>query len=238
MNTVDWPMVAAVLCVVTFMFLCNAAERLRIAGRRKAVQDLKEVRFRTDLAARKDAFKRLGLLDYLDRGGKGVTWCAGALLTERQVDLLEHVTHVFRGASLIWTLPLWNLRRRTIARVEIPHDWPPLVVSSERQACLIDTTSRRSQMRLDNESFNSKWRVQAHDENFATVFLTPKVQEWCMGLPASSILHVGLGALCISTTQHVVDLKRFASLPTELLDTLCDELKVELRGSAMSAAAV
>lgn len=185
--------------------------------------------FSRDEAARRQAFKRIGLLDTLPTGEKGVAWC-GEL---RGTELLEH--RYTAGSLGRWR----SIRRRTIASVPVPQDWPPLVVSSEHQLYLIDTTGRRNAMKLENARFNKRWRAQAHDENFALVFLTRDVQEWFMNLPKGAIVHVGLGVLSVSVERvaRPETILGFASLPSELLGKLCPELKTEMDAGAIRAAA-
>lgn len=180
--------------------------------------------FSTEPQAKKLAFQRVGLLETLPDGAGAVQWCGQVRDGDTTVHLLEHRR---------------PLRSRTIAVVNVPSDWPPLVVSSEHQGYLIDTTGRRNALKLDNVPFNKRWRVWAHDENFALVFLSRDVQQWFSTLPRGAIVHIGLGALSVSVERPVRSTRflEFARLPAGLLRMLCPELQEELNRAEMAAAA-
>jgi hypothetical protein len=171
------------------------------------------------------AFAAIGNYEELRSGPAGVRWAA---CLPGDTWVLEHMYTTGSGKSR-------QTHINTIASVPAPEHWPRLLV--RRQHFLdniVDSVKNlvpsagalSKDMTLDNADFNKTFRVQASDENFALVFLTPEVQEWMLAAPAqwSFLVHRGTFLVICKRTLKLEELPTFSEAPAHVLQRTTPEL--------------
>ncbi len=148
-----------------------------------------------------DALSRAGAFRTLRTGEKGVKWVGHGVIGGRPATLLEHLYTTHSGKNT-------QFHYRLIVAVECAPAWPPLTLSGEHVfhrlgewlagAGVLSESLGLRDIKVESEEFNKRWRVKSVSEDFAILFLSPKVQAWGMSLPRHAELHVADGALCVS----------------------------------------
>ena len=156
------------------------------------------------------AFAPFAHLAHLRTGGKGLAWMARSLTGEPPLVLLQHRYVVSTGQTTITVT-------HTLAALPCPDTWPTLALTPEHLGHRIAGMLGKGDLRLESEEFNKRWFVNADDEDFAAVVLSPEMQAWLVGAPKWATFHIGQGWLICAAKK--------ALKPEALADlvALCEE---------------
>lgn len=167
-----------------------------------------------------EAFNQIGPLTRLTRGAAGVNWHAQGQIGDRPVTLVEHRYSVGSGKN----------RRtvyHTIAATPCPPSWPTLSVTGEHFFHRVAEFFGSHDIKVEDQEFNSRWRVKSDREDFAVLVLTPEVQRFLSGLTDGTWLEIGRGAICLVRRSQLNGEKacRLVQTTTALAGLLPPELE-------------
>jgi|GEM_PF-1346848 len=156
------------------------------------------------------AFAPYAHLSHLRTGGKGLAWMARNPAGEPPLVLLQHRYVVSTGQTTVQV-------SHTLAAMPCPTSWPSLALTPEHFGHRIAGMLGKGDLRLENDEFNKRWFVDADDEDFAAVLLSPEMQAWLVGVPKWATFHVGHGQIICAAKK--------ALKPEALADlvALCEE---------------
>lgn len=156
------------------------------------------------------AFAPFSHLSHLRTGGKGLAWMARSPAGEPPLVLLQHRYVVSTGQTTVQVT-------HTLAALPCPVTWPPLALTPEHLGHRIAGMLGKGDLRLENDEFNRRWFVDADDEDFAALLLSPEMQTWLVGVPKWVTFHIGRGQIVCAAKK--------ALKPEALADlvALCEE---------------
>lgn len=134
------------------------------------------------------AFAPFAHLSHLRTGGKGLAWMARSPMGEPPLVLLQHRYVVSTGQTTVQVT-------HTLAALPCPVTWPPLSLTPEHLGHRIAGMLGKGDLRLENDEFNRRWFVDADDEDFAALVLSPAMQAWLVGVPKWATFHIGQGQI-------------------------------------------
>ena len=153
------------------------------------------------------------------RAAKGLRTILEGRVAGRPLRVLEHAYTISTGNS---SQTIFHL----IAATPCPPTWPNLNLRHENLAHKIGALFGKSDIQLDDEAFNKKWRIDTDDETFAILLLTPNVQQWLMQGDARETWTIaGTWLMCARQKRLSEEsFKDLAPRPAQLLDLLPKEL--------------
>ena len=134
------------------------------------------------------AFAPFEHLDQLRTGSKGLVWIATDPTGRNPLTLLQHRYVVSTGQTTVQIV-------HTIAALPCPPTWPILKLGSEHLGHRIADMLGKGDLKLESDEFNKRWFVKADDEDFATLVLSPEMQEWLIDAPKWATFHIEHGQL-------------------------------------------
>lgn len=143
-------------------------------------------------------FEPYAHIEQFKSGAKGLAWLArdptpGTEGTD--LVLLEHHYIVHTGQAAVRVT-------HTAAIRTCPRSWPRLSLTAEHVGHRIGALFGKRDMLLENDEFNKRWFVDAEDEDFAALVLTPEMQQWLLEVPRSVAFRLGDGHLvCLEKKQ-------------------------------------
>jgi len=169
---------------------------------------------------KQNAFDRLGPFRDLREGAKGVVWCARGAVQGRDVTLVEHRYTTGSGKNR-------TTIRHTVAAVAAPEQWPAVSLVDENLLHKIADLFGSKDLRLEDDTFNKRWRISADHEEFALLVLSPQVQAWSLALERRAMIRVGRGGICIATNwvATLEGVQRLSAKVCELAALLPPELE-------------
>jgi hypothetical protein len=102
-----------------------------------------------------------------------VDWWGEGKIDDVDVTMLCHRTVRRAGKS---TETLYTM----ISRTECPSAWPGLRLQAETFISKMAKKVGVKDLEVENEAFNKRWLINANDEEFAVLLLSPEVQEWLL----------------------------------------------------------
>lgn len=155
----------------------------------------------------------------LPRGAKGLCALLDGDIDGRSVRLIEHL-HIRSAGSFS------QLIFHVIACVECPKAWPTLRLRHKNFMHKVGAMFGKTDLQVDDDAFNKKWRIDTSDETFAILLLTPGVQAWLMGGDAREVWTIADGWLVCARRGRLNEesFDQLAPRPLELLGMLAPEL--------------
>lgn len=171
--------------------------------------------------AAEQAFSRVGTLRKLPGGARNVRFAGSVHAGDREITIVEHSYTVSTGKS-------HHVVYNSIAAVDGPAAWPDLRLTSENFLHKIADMVGHKDIRVESEEFNKRWRVKGKDEEFATVLLTPKIQETLTAWPRGYWLAIGGGAIAVVMhgSLNAERLNAMIRMVTELADLIPPEMEM------------
>lgn len=159
----------AVIAVIAVLMI--AAERRRIRG---VFASLEGRGFAVNPKPGKEEaqrfFEPLDGLSHLRTGAAGLKWLARGRIARWPAVVLEHSYTIGTGKNRRSVV-------HTCAALVGDGRWPVLTLTGETlMNRLAERLGGKSDVKLEDEAFNRRWRVNCHDEGFALAMLTPEVQ--------------------------------------------------------------
>lgn len=93
--------------------------------------------------------------------------------------------------------------RHSVASVGVARGWPGLELYAENFFHKIGEMFGSHDFKVEDEEFNSRWRVKGDSEDFALLFLTPEVQAMLKTWDKQTSIAVKAGRLCVYRSGHL-----------------------------------
>jgi hypothetical protein len=180
-----------IVFVIVSVILANAHEKKRRASTRSTLESR---RFLITERGVRDAFALLPIDKLASRPDK-IVWSAAGEVGGHPVTLVEHLYHTGGGKNR-------QTHRHSVVSFTLPTRWPTLAVMHEHFFHKIGEMFGAKDLKLDDERFNKKFRVQGDDEDFAVLLLSPEVQAVMMVWDRAQSLHVKDERLCLVFAAH------------------------------------
>jgi hypothetical protein len=209
-----------VLAILGAMMAAVIAERRRAQALHAALTSGGyTVNFKPDAGAKGAAFGSISHLPNLRSGSRGISWHAAGQSAGRPIEIVEHRYVVQAGKST-------HVVVHTVFSTPCPHTWPGLSLTPENFFHRIGEVFGIKDIRLEDETFNRRWRVKGDDESFAALVLVPEVQQWLASAPGRESWVIGKGRVCLLRHGRVkpADVKATAARVAQLVDQIPPEL--------------
>jgi len=161
------------------------------------------------------------------KGGAGrVTWCASGAIDGHEVVAIEHRYVVSTGQVTAVVV-------HTCVACRCPDFWPAIELKAEHLLHRLADRLGASDLEVESERFNRRWRVSASDTDLALAILTPEVQAMLEDAPRNETWSIGLGWIrvvrkgVLKPEDLAVLLRRpgelLALVPAEMLESPASE---------------
>lgn len=176
---------------------------------------------RKNPAAAARAFERLGPLRNLSRGAKAVQFAGLAREGGREICIVQHAYTVSTGKSQ-------HTVYHAMAAVPCPPAWPELRLKPEHFLHKLADWIGHTDIKVESETFNQRWRVTGRDPEFATVLLTPQIQARLTDWPKGYWAAIGQGAIVVALNARLkpAQIPTIIGLAAELAEMIPPELDV------------
>lgn len=204
-----------------------AQRKLRAAVDALFAGDGFELTRKPEQAARDGVWPIFEPFKHLKHGVKGIQWIARGRVEGREVIAMQHSYTIHTGQSA-----------QQIVHVCIacpcPAHWPMVELRGEHVFHRIASVLGSSDIELESEAFNRRWRISAESEDQAILVLTPEVQAMLADAPAGEAWAIGRGWVRLSGRKLLKPEHLRAGLrrPGRLLDGVPPELFGEVAPSA------
>ena len=169
-------------------------------------------------------------LPELRQGLRGVVWGASRVEPRAESRLISHefVRHDGQTTTVL---------RHVGASRPASTGWPALRVTTENLGGKLARALGRHTIRLDDQLFNERFRVECDDESFAVLLLTPEIQRWLSETASKhETWHVADGWLtCLRRVRRPADEALAVAERVATLETMLEPLVYEYRGGAGGA---
>lgn len=170
-----------------------------------------------------EPFRALG--DVLKTCEKGIRWVAKTSVDSFEAHLIEHTYTTGSGKNQ-------SVHHHTIIAIACPKSWATVSLTPEHLFTKIGKVFGLKDLDLENEAFNTKWRVKTEDENFALVLLGTQVQSYLAGIDNTItdrwFVQGGLIGLSSSRVLRPKDLAKNLGMVEGLLRALEPEIREQL----------
>jgi len=156
---------------------------------------------------------------HLKHGAKGIQWIARGQVEGREVVAIQHSYTIHTGQSAQQIV-------HVCVACPCPAHWPMVELRGEHVFHRIASALGSSDIELESEAFNKRWRISSESEEQAILVLTPEVQEMLTGAPAGEAWSIGRGWVRLSGRNLVKPRYLYAGLrrPGRLLEGVPPEL--------------
>lgn len=160
---------------------------------------------------------------HLKYGAKGIQWIGRGIVEGREVVAVQHQYTVSTGQSTQHVV-------HYCVACRCPPGWPMVELKGQHLLHKIADALGASDIRLENEAFNKRWRVSAESEDQAILVLTPEVQAMLADAPSGDSWAIGRGWVRLSGRKlsKPEQLREGLGRPGRLLGGMPPELFVEI----------
>ncbi|MFG0258940.1 MAG: hypothetical protein ACF8LK_01200 [Phycisphaerales bacterium JB041] len=213
------------LVIVTIAKVSKAAASKRAAAMAEACAQFGLTYESFDRIEQKDAaFAPFAHLSHLRTGGKGLAWIARNPEGSPPLVLLQHRYVVSTGQTTVQIT-------HVLAALPCPPAWPSLSLTPEHLGHRLAGMLGKGDLRLENDEFNKRWFVDADDEDFAALVLSPPMQAWLVGVPKWATFHIGRGRVVCAAKKALKPeaLAELVALCEEFAGSIAPELQAWIR---------
>jgi hypothetical protein len=223
----SWIQITILVSFVLFVGLALSAAVAAQKKRRAAIDalfaDLGLTLFRKpDMPTREANWAPFADLKELKYGTKGVKWIASGTINGRAVTAIEHRYTISTGQST-----------QQIVHVCIaspcPKHWPRVELRGEHLLHRLADVLGATELKLESEVFNRRWRISSDDEDHAIMLLTPEVQNLLENSPSGEAWVIGPGWIRLVGKGKVLKpegIREALQKPGRLLEKVPPELFV------------
>lgn len=159
---------------------------------------------------------------HLKYGARGIEWIARGEIDGREVVAILHqyVIHTGQSAQQIMHVCI---------ACRCPESWPMVELRGEHVFHRIAEALGSTDIRLESEAFNRRWRISTESEDQAILVLTPEAQAMLSDAAKGEAWSIGRGWVRMSGRALVKPEQLAAGLgrPGRLLDAVPPELFIE-----------
>ncbi len=218
-----WLILLAVIALIVIIALASGA-------RRKTNQNLEMVLQHTGLVRQSKPFSSgsdfrwqpFSRLPMLKGGPKRVAWAATGSVDGHDVFAIEHMYVVSTGQ-------VTAVITHTAVACRCPSFWPSIELKPETVFHRLADRLGGSDVELESERFNRRWRVKTGDPDLALAILTPDAQSMLAEAPKVETWSIGDGWICVvrRATIKPDDLAGFLRRPVDLLALVPPEMRID-----------
>ena len=225
----SWAQISIVVALLLFAGMIVASAVAAQKKRRAAIDalfaelGLTLIR-KPDMPTREANWAPFAALKELKYGAKGVKWIATGTINGQTVTAIEHRYTISTGQST-----------QQIVHVCIacpcPEHWLMVELRGEHFLHRIADALGSSDLELESEVFNRRWRISAQDEDHAIMLLTPEVQQLLQNSPNGETWVIGRGWVRLCGRGKVLKpegIREALEKPGKLLELVPPELFVPI----------
>jgi hypothetical protein len=147
-------------------------------------------------ADKSDAFQPFAYLNRLPDGPKGIEWCARGQLAEHPAALIEYQYSTGSGKSR-------QTHCLTLLHIAAPAAWPLVTLFPESFFHRIgEKLGLKADLKLENETFNKRWRIASQSDDTALAILSSDIQELLQIADSAEWWAFGAGGIVLCHTRH------------------------------------
>lgn len=141
------------------------------------------------------AFTRFAHIGRLPDGPKGVRWAAEGMLDGHPAAIIEYTYSTGSGKSR-------QTHNLTLVGVAAPNQWPLFTLFPESFFHRIgEKLGLKADLKLENETFNKRWRISGQSDDTALAILSPEIQQLLEKADNTEWWAIGRGRIVVCHTR-------------------------------------
>lgn len=218
-----WLILLAAVVLIVIVALASGARRKTDLNLEEVFQNAGLVRQHKPFSSGPDfRWQPFSQLPALKGGPKRVNWAAAGTIEGRDVFAIEHKYVVSTGQVTAVIV-------HTAVACRCPAFWPAIELKPETFFHRLADRLGASDVKLESERFNRRWRVQTSDPDLALAILTPEAQSMLETAPRPETWHIGDGWIRVVRRAPVKpeELPAYLRRPLDLLALAPPEMLVD-----------
>lgn len=218
-----WLILLASVTLIVILALASGARRKASQNLDQVFHDIGLVRQDKPFASGTDfRWQPFSKLPTLKGGAKRVTWAATGTIDGRDVLAIEH-------RYIVSTGQVTAVITHTVIACRCPAFWPSIELRPETVFHRLADRLGASDVELESERFNRRWRVQTSNPDLALAILTPEVQSMLETAPRQETWSIGDGWIRVVRRAGIKpdDLPAYLRRPLDLLAAVPPEMRVD-----------
>lgn len=218
-----WLILLAAVVLIVIVALASGARRKSDQNLAGVLQHTGLVRHNKPFSAGPDfRWQPFSQLPALKGGPKRVSWVATGAVEKRDVFAIEHKYVVSTGQ-------VTAVITHTAVACRCPAFWPSIELKPETIFHRLADRLGASDLELESERFNRRWRVATDDPDLALAILTPEAQSMLETAPRPETWHIGNGWIRVVRRSAIKpeELPAYVRRPVDLLALVPPEMLVD-----------
>lgn len=218
-----WLILAVAVAMIIIIALASGARRKTSLSIEQVFQQAGLVRQSKPFASGADfRWHPFASLSKLKGGPKRVTWLATGTIEARDVFALEHRYVVSTGQ-------VTAVITHTVVACRCPSFWPSIDLQPETVFHRLADRLGLSDVEVESERFNRRWRVKTSNPDLALAIFTPESQSMLENAPRAESWTIGDGWIRVVRRAAIKpdDLPGFLRRPVDLLACVPPEMHAD-----------